>query len=369
MGNYPLELTIHLDHLEHNLQQFRALLNPATKIMVMVKADAYGCGAVEVSKRLEKAGVDYLGVAYTQEGTELRKAGIRLPIMVLAPMIEEFPELIEHHLEPEISHLDQLIQWIKFLEENNTYDPGFHLKIETGLHRLGVMENKTEELIRLLRDNHFIKIRSVFSHLAASPALDHDDFTHLQARRFEKINSFIRQKLVISPDRHLLNSAGIFRFPQYQYEMVRLGIGIYGVGLEDLEIFSTLKPVQELRTTVVQVKEVRAGESIGYNRMEKAFSPMRIAVLRAGYADGISRRAGNRRFSVHIEGGEYPVIGNICMDMIMVDITGATRIGPGSMAEIYGSRNPVNRLAEACDTIPYEILTANHRRAKRTYIS
>lgn len=368
MGKHPLELIIYLNHLEQNLQQFRALLNPSTKIMVMVKADAYGCGAVEVSERLEKAGADYLGVAYTQEGVELRKAGIGLPIMVLAPMEEEYSKLIKYRLEPEISHLDQLIGWTDYLTAHTAYDPGFHLKVETGLHRLGVMESKTEELVRFLKGKQPVKMLSVFSHLAASPLADHDDFTHLQARRFQKIFSFIQAELSISPDRHLLNSAGIFRFPQYQFEMVRLGIGIYGVGLEDLEITSLLRPVQELRTTVVQIKEVDAGESIGYNRMEIAESPMKIAILRAGYADGISRRAGNRRFSVKINGEKYPVIGNICMDMMMIDITGTHTIEPGTIAEIYGTAHPVNDLADASDTIPYEILTANHRRAKKIYV-
>lgn len=366
-GKYPLELNIRLDHLEHNFLQFKSLLKPSVKIMAMVKADAYGCGAVEVSKKLETLGANYLGVALTQEGVELRKAGIRLPVMVMAPLPEEFSTLIEYQLEPEISSIELLEEWLTFSNENKEGRYDFHLKIDTGLHRLGLSENDITQLIEKLKENRKMNILSVFSHLSSSPLAAHDLYTNRQFEKFEKSCSRIVETLDIHPDRHILNSAGIYRFPEHQYEMVRLGVGLYGAGLEDLEITKTLRPVQELRTSIAQIKEIEAGEAIGYSRKEIAAEQMRIAILRIGYADGVSRRAGNRRFSVRIGEAICPVIGNICMDMIMVDITEQPDITTGSEVEIYGSEHPVQILAEASDTIPYEILTANHRRARKRY--
>lgn len=366
-GKYPLELNIRMGHLEHNYRQFKSLVKPSVKIMAMVKADAYGCGAVEVSKKLETLGANHLAVALTQEGVELRKAGIRLPVMVMAPLPEEFPTLIKYQLEPEISSIDLLEDWITFSNENKDGMCDFHLKIDTGLHRLGLSESDITQLIEKVKENRKVSILSVFSHLSSSPLAAHDLHTNRQFEKFENSCRRISEAFDIRPDRHILNSAGIYRFPEYQYEMVRLGVGLYGVGLEDLEINKTLRPVQELRTSIAQIKEIEAGEAIGYSRREIAAGPMKIAILRIGYADGVSRRAGNRRFSVRIGEAICPVIGNICMDMIMVDITEHTDITVGSEVEIYGSKHPVQLLAEASDTIPYEILTANHRRARKKY--
>ena len=368
-GKNPLELKIFLNHLEHNFLYFKSLLNSSTKIMVMVKADAYGCGAVEVSKKMEELDADYLGVALTQEGVELREAGIKLPIMVITPLPEELPYLIKYQLEPEISSPDLLDHWLTVADKKKEVPYGFHLKIDTGLHRLGVWENEMEDLIERIKENQTVKILSVFSHLSSSPMEIHDSFTLGQFDRFEKWYEKIVNTLHFRPDRHILNSAGIFRFPEYQYEMVRLGVGLYGAGLEDLEISSSLKPVQELCTSIAQIKEIEAGEAVGYSRMEVASDRMKIAVLRAGYADGISRRAGNRHFSVWIDGAVCPIIGNVCMDMMMADISDQPHITLDSTAEIYGRNHPIHLLAEASDTIPYEILTSNHRRARKIFLS
>lgn len=361
----PLELQIDLAHLRHNFRYFRSSLKPETKIMAMVKADAYGSGAVSVTADLEKVGADYLGVAYTREGLEIRQAGINLPVMVMNPLPEEFEIITEHRLEPEISNLWLLKEWLSFQKIQKTKGYPIHLKVETGMHRLGFQEEDFEDLLPLLSGHPEMRILSVFSHLASSPLPVHDSFTRQQFEKFDSLYSRISSAIGYDVDRHVLNSAGIYRFPGHQYEMVRLGIGLYGVGLEDLEVQQYLKPVQTLRARIAQIKTVRKGEGVGYSRAEVMSAPRKIAIVQIGYADGLPRLAGNHRFSVWHDGKLYPLTGNVCMDMMMIDITGSTSLAPGSYVEIYGIHHPVIHLAEAAKTIPYEILTANHHRARR----
>lgn len=333
--------------------------------MAMVKADAYGCGAVEVSRVLQKEGVDYLGVAYTEEGKKLREKDVEVAIMVMNPLPREFPELVRYRLEPELSGLHMLYQWLDFVRDTKLEGYPVHLEVDTGMKRLGFGSTENDQVAEILRSNSGIQVSSVFSHLASSSRPDHDSFTRAQFHRFETWCDSIWTYDKPSPLRHILNSAGICRFPEYQYDMVRLGIGLYGVGLESLPAQQFLRPVQSIYAAISQVREVIEDETVGYDKMGKLEKSGRIAVLNLGYADGFPRLAGHGRSSVLIENVLCPTVGTVCMDMVMVDISNCPDARTGSIAEIYGPENPAVRMAEAARTIPYEIITANHNRLHR----
>lgn len=374
-------LEVNLSALLNNLRVYQSQLGPGTKMMVMVKAGAYGSGSAEVAKLLEFQNVDYLGVAYADEGVELRKAGIQLPILVMNPEEATFEAMVRYRLEPEIYSLGLLRNFFEFLENHFAPKNGeaaaphvpipIHLKLDTGMHRLGFeegeMNNMVEMLTEVVEGRPSVVVRTVFSHLAASEAPEHDDFTLEQFARFQKMYDWLVVGLGYRPMRHILNSGGIVRFPEQQMEMVRLGIGLYGIDSSGL-LQERLQTVNTLKATISQIKNVAMGETVGYGRLGKAQRPMRIATLSLGYADGLLRRAGNGRFSVLINGRRAPLIGNVCMDMTMADVTDITDAVEGDPAIIFGKDLPVQELAACLGTIPYEIFTTISDRVKRVYV-
>lgn len=373
-------LEINLSALLHNLRVYQMHLRPGTKLMAMVKAGAYGSGSIEVAKLLEFQHVDYLGVAYADEGVELRKAGIQLPIMIMNPEEATFEALVRYHLEPEIYSLKLLEEFTAFLRRQFSGSswpadwpnpPSFpvHLKIETGMHRLGFEAEDLDEVIRWMRDGvpSLLNVKSIFSHLAASEAPAHDEFTREQVKRFNNMYEKLATGLGYRPMRHILNSGGIIRFPEYQMEMVRLGIGLYGIDSSGL-VQDRLQTVNTLKASISQIKLLEPGETVGYGRMGKSGQPMRIATLSLGYADGLLRRAGNGHYHVLIRNKKAPIVGNVCMDMTMVDVTDIPEAEEGDPVIIFGKELPVQGLAACLGTIPYEIFTTISDRVKRVYV-
>lgn len=374
-------LEVNLSALLNNLRVYQSQVGAGTKMMVMVKAGAYGSGSAEVAKLLEFQNVDYLGVAYADEGVELRKAGIQLPILVMNPEEATFEAMVRYRLEPEIYSLGLLRNFFEFLENHFAPKDGeaaapqspipIHLKLDTGMHRLGFEEGDMNPLVEMLTEivvgRPLVVVRTVFSHLAASEAPEHDDFTQEQFARFQKMYGWLVAGLGYRPMRHILNSGGIVRFPEQQMEMVRLGIGLYGIDSSGL-LQDRLQTVNTLKATISQIKNVAMGETVGYGRLGKAQRPMRIATLSLGYADGLLRRAGNGRFSVLISGRRAPLIGNVCMDMTMADVTDIPDAAEGDPAIIFGKDLPVQELATCLGTIPYEIFTTISDRVKRVYV-
>ena len=357
-------LEVDLNALIHNLRLFSSRLQSGTKMMAMVKASAYGSGSVEVARLLEFHQVDYLAVAYADEGVELRKAGIQLPILVLNPETASFDTIISHRLEPELYNISLLRQFLSFLGKKRKVN--IHLKIDTGMHRLGFESSDVEELIKVLKPYKKVKVASIFSHLAASDVPEHDRFTKKQIAAFEKIYDSISGQIGYKPTRHILNSSGIIRFPQYQMEMVRLGIGLYGVD-GSAEIQDQLEVVNSLKATISQIKKVKARETVGYNRSGKIHKAKRIATISIGYADGLPRAASNGNHKVYINGQLAPIIGNVCMDMCMIDVSHIPEAHEGAEVEIFGIHLPVENLAQSLNTIPYEIFTGISTRVKRIY--
>ena len=363
-------LEVNMGALLHNLRTYQELLKPGTRLMVMVKAGAYGSGSIEVAKLLEFQHVDYLGVAYADEGLELRKKGIQLPIMVMNPESATFDALIRYDLEPEIYSLHLFRNFVQFLKgpgQRLTSPVGIHLKLDTGMHRLGFDEQEVEELTELLKSHSELKVLSIFSHLAASEDHNHDAFTKSQVERFERMYGHIADALGYAPHRHILNSSGIVRFPQWQMDMVRLGLGLYGVDSSGL-LADKLRVVNTLKATVSQLKTVKAGESVGYGRLAVASQAMNIATISIGYADGLFRRAGQGRFSVWIRGQRAPLVGSICMDMAMADVSKVADVAIGDEVVVFGDEPKVEELAQSLATIPYEIFTSVSPRVKRVYI-
>ena len=358
-------LEINLNALTHNLNVFSRYLKPTTKVMAMVKAAAYGSGSYEVARLLEFQQVDYLAVAYTDEGVELRKAGIQLPILVLNPEDASFDTLIRHGLEPEVYSLDMLEKLTKVIHYQKITNYPIHLNINTGMNRLGFEAEHIDELVHFLNKNNTVKVASVFSHLAGSDDARFDDFTRQQINTFEslyqKINLFIQD----TPMRHILNSAGIVRFPDAQMDMVRLGIGLYGIGCAEIQ--QDLDMVSTLKASISQIKTVHKNETIGYNRAGKASQDMRIATVSIGYADGYLRQLGNGCGSVIIKGKEARTVGNICMDMCMVDVTHIPEADVGDEVIIFGKEKPIQQLADELQTIVYEVFTNISGRVKRVY--
>jgi alanine racemase len=358
-------LEINLTALVNNYNYFKSLLKPTTKIMVMVKAYSYGSGSFEVANALQHNQVDYLAVAYADEGVELRNNGISLPIMVMNPEETSFDTLIEHNLEPEIYCHRILNAFEDYIKIKQIKNYPIHLKIDTGMNRLGFNPEEINEVATQVNNSDCFKVASTFSHLVGADEQIHDDFTNQQIKQFEKASSELESILGYSVIKHILNSNGIARFTNAQQDMVRLGIGIYGI-VEPAEHQQKLEPVYTLQTTVSQIKHIKKGETIGYSRKGIATKNMTIATLPIGYADGINRKLGNGNCSFIVNNQACKTIGNICMDMCMIDVTGLT-IKEGDKVEFFGKQQNIRVISDALQTIPYEVLTGISRRVKRVY--
>ncbi len=361
-------LEINLDAIVNNLNHFRAKLSPGVKIMAMVKAFSYGSGGFEIANILQFHQVDYLAVAYADEGVELRKAGIILPIMVMNAEEYAFDTMIKHQLEPEIFSFRALRLLDKAIEQNaipQNKPVKIHIKLDTGMNRLGFREEEIDKLISKLKTNDLIYVQSVFSHLVASSKPELDDFSREQFSRFKSMANRIASEFDHKVLLHILNSAGISRFSEAQFDMVRLGISLYGVKSDESN-HEHLQNVTRLRSVIAQVRSIKSGESVGYNRSFFAEKDMKIGIVSIGYADGLMRNLGNGRISLFVNGQETPVIGDICMDMCMIDITDI-EAKEGDDVIVFDGDHPIERIAEAADTISYEILSRISRRVKRVY--
>ena len=357
-------LEVDLDAVVHNFNFYKSRLNPDVKLVCMVKANAYGSGAVEIAKTLQYHRCDYLAVAVTEEGVTLRNEGITLPIIVLNPEVNGFDDLFSHDLEPEVYNFRILESFIRESERRGLTNYPIHLKIDTGMHRLGFLPEQIEQLTNTLKEQKGLKVNSIFSHLSASESWVFDDFTHKQINSFKTSAEVIEKELKYEISKHILNSAGIERFKDYEWEMARLGIGLYGVSPSGLK---GLKNVSTLKSTILQIKNISKKETVGYGRKEQLDHDARIATIRFGYADGLDRQFGNRKGKVLINGEVAPIVGNICMDLTMVDVTNI-KAEEGDIAVLFGERLPVTELADSIGTIPYEILTSVSPRVKRVYV-
>ena len=367
-------LEVNLDALGHNLQHYRRQLRPGTKLMVMVKAFAYGAGSYEVASLLEFQRADYLAVAYADEGIALREAGISLPIMVMNAAPDSFETLRRYRLEPEIYSFELLDEYLATFANsigNSLPVPRIHFKLDTGMRRLGFDEADLPVLLARLRAHAaHLPVTSLMTHLAAADEPTHDDFTQAQLATFRRMATSIEAALGHAVLKHALNSAGILRFPEAQFDMVRLGIGLYGVDASNTADPAALRPVSQLRTTISQIKTLPAGHTVGYGRRGSATSgERRIATLAIGYADGYDRRFGNGVGTVLIHGLPAPLVGSVCMDMCMVDVTDIPLARAGDVALVFGEGLPLPALAARIGTIAYELLTNVSERVKRVFVS
>ncbi len=361
-------LEINLNAIVHNLNYYRSKLKAETKVMAMVKAFSYGSGSFEIANVLQFHRVDYLAVAYADEGIELRKAGITMPIMVMNPEEQSYDSMIQYNLEPEIYSfrvLSLFEETLKRSDRTNTQPIAIHLKLDTGMHRLGFDEQDVNELIVRIKNNKNLIIKSIFSHLAASDESEHDDFTWQQIKKLNVMSEKIKSHFNYPILKHILNSSGISRFPDAQFEMVRLGIGLYGIGANASEQ-SQLLNVSTLKTSISQIKNIPAQETIGYSRKGVATRDMQIATVPIGYADGLSRKLSNGKGKMMVKGKPAPIIGNVCMDMCMIDITDI-KANENDEVIVFGDANPITNIATDIGTIPYEVLTNVSRRVKRVY--
>ena len=358
------KLEVNLSALAHNFNYYKELLKSDTKVICMVKADGYGAGSCEAARMLQERQCDYLAVAVADEGDELRRSGITTPVIVMNPEPESFNELFRNQLEPEVYSFRLLDALISDTSRRGITNYPIHIKIDTGMHRLGFNPVEAEELIVRLKKQTGVTVRSVFTHLAAADMPEEDDFTRLQVNRFaqfaDRLQSAFDHKIL----RHALNSAGIERFSEFQMDMVRLGIGLYGIASSDEN--RSLRPVSALKTVILQIRDIPAGESIGYARKTRLNHNSRIAILPIGYADGINRHLSNGVGRVLINGILCPIVGNVCMDVCMVDITGVAA-EEGDAVIFFGEDYPVEEVAALLQTIPYEILSTISPRIKRVY--
>ena len=356
-------LEVNLSAMVDNVRYFRSLLEPNALLTCMVKAFAYGAGSVEVSKALQTSGlVDYLAVAVADEGVELRKAGITLPIIIMDPEVAALDLILENNLQPNIYSFAVLEDIISAAESKGLEGIPVHIKIDSGMHRLGFYMEDIPALITRLQGQKAVRVASVFSHLAGSDEAQFDAFTHEQAQYFEDCASRLIASLPYQPLLHICNTAGIERFPEIHYDMCRLGIGLYGLSFDN----AILRNVCTLKTTILSIKTVPAGGTIGYGRQTTLTEPRQIAVIPIGYADGFDRRFSNYGGEVLVRGKRCPVVGNVCMDQAMVDVTD-TDAQVGDFAIVFGDQLPLQELADKLQTIPYEILTSISRRVQRLY--
>lgn len=361
-------LEINLNAIVHNLNYFRSKIKADTKVMAMVKAFSYGSGSFEIANILQFHRIDYLAVAYADEGIELRKAGITVPIMVMNPEEQSYDAMIQHNLEPEIYSfrvLNLFEETLKRTERNLNKQISVHIKLDTGMHRLGFEVDDINELIVRIKNNKQLRIKSIFSHLVATDESEHDEFTWNQIRKFNEMNDQIKSHFDYPYLKHILNSAGISRFPDAQFDMVRLGIGLYGIGVNASEQ-AHLQNVSTLKTSISQIKNIPANETIGYSRKGVSNRDTKIATVPIGYADGLSRKLSNGKGKMIIKGKEAPIIGNVCMDMCMIDITDIN-VNENDEVIVFGEAYPIAEVAKDIGTIPYEVLTNVSRRVKRVY--
>lgn len=356
-------LEVNLDALVHNVNYFRSKLRPQTQLICMVKAAGYGSGALEIAKTLQAHACDALAVAVPDEGVELRRGGIHLPLLVMNPEFGSFLTIFEHKLEPEIYSFKLLDAFVREAEREGIRNYPIHIKLDTGMHRLGFGEKDVPALIDRLKGQEALRVRSVFSHLAGSDEARLDDYTHKQLVLFERMSSSLKQAFSHRILRHVLNSAGIDRFSEYQYDMVRLGIGMYGISTVNSAMLCN---VSTLKTSILQIISLKAGESVGYGRRGMLSRDSRIATLPIGYGDGLDRHLGNGNGEVVIHGQRAPIVGSVCMDACMVDVTDIPA-EEGDEAIVFGDEMPLWEVAHKLGTIPYEILTSVSNRVKRVY--
>ena len=359
-------LEIDLSALEHNYQYLRARLKPTTKFLGVVKAFAYGSDSVRIAQKLEALEIDYFAVAYVNEGVALRDAGIKTPILVLHPQKANFDDLIERCLEPSIYSSKILKEFLQTAKNHAQTNYPVHLKFNTGLNRLGFSEKDINPIHELLEKSKALKVISIFSHLAASEDKLELEFTQKQLASFKKITTEMDEKLGYAPFKHLLNTSGIINYPEAQYDMVRSGIGLYGFGNE-ATIDKELKPVATLKTIISQIHQIEPNESVGYNRAFTSSGYRKTATLPLGHADGIGRQYGNGKTFVSLNGHKAPIIGNVCMDMIMVDITGI-ECKEGDEVVVFGKKPNAEEFASRARTISYELLTGISQRVKRSFL-
>lgn len=359
-------LEVNLSAIIHNLKQYRKQLHPSTKLMAMVKAFGYGSGSLEIASLLQFHKVDYLTVAYTDEAVELKEAGIQLPIMIMNIDEYSFEKIVSYRLEPEIFSFKILHQFIEYVQGEGLQQYPVHIKIDTGMHRLGFEEADMTQLATVLTNQNTIQVKSVFSHLAASEDASEDAFTQQQAALFARCVSFLQSKLNYSFIKHISNSSGILRHPELQFDMVRLGIGLYGLDSSHSTDFD-LRAAISFKTTIAQIRRLKAGDTVGYNRKGIVERDSVIATIRVGYADGFKRMMSNGNGYVYINGKLAPVVGIVCMDMTMIDVTDIDNVQEDAIVEIFGTHLPIEKVAEWCHTNTYEILTGIGQRVKRIY--
>lgn len=357
-------LEINLDAVAHNLKAFQQQLRPGVKLMAMVKAFAYGSGAAEIASVVQFHKADYLGVAYADEGVELRKAGITIPIMVLNVEASAFDAITDYNLEPDIFSFELLNSFEQHIKNAGLKNYPVHIEVETGMNRSGFAMEAIVVLADRLARNEFIRVQSCFSHLAASEDRVEDTFTLHQFTLLKKAAATLEQIIGYSFIKHIANTSAILRFPELQLDMVRLGIGLYGIGSTPAV---SLQTVATLKTTISQIKRIQKGETVSYNRRGIAKEDSVIATIRIGYADGYNRRLGNGTGKVFVNGQLAPVMGTVCMDMTMIDITHIPEVREGDDAIVFGAAVTVQQLAEWVGTIPYEIMTGISQRVKRVY--
>ena len=359
-------LEINLNAILHNINVHKSLLKPETKMCAMVKAYSYGLGGYEIAEFLQHHHIDYLGVAYADEGVDLRKNGITTPILVMNPEQGSYDVIIDYNLEPEIYSLRVLELFANQLQLKGIQQKyPIHIKVETGMHRLGFKEHEIDELVENLK-KYNVKVASIFSHLSSADVPEEDDYTMEQIHTFQRVSSKISEALGYQPIRHILNTAGITYYSDYQFEMVRIGIGMVGISANP-KVKKQLQSAVTFKTVISQISEVKQGDSIGYNRKYKAEKDTRIATIPVGYADGIPRLIGNKKGFVGIQNQKVSIVGNICMDMLMVDLQNI-KAKEGDEVIIFNGNPTLEEFSGYCQTIPYEVLTSISRRVKRIYI-
>jgi alanine racemase len=356
-------IEIDLAALEHNFKFLKSKLHKQTKFLAVVKASGYGTDACIVAKYLEQLNVDYFAVAYTQEGIVLRDAGIKTPILVLHPQIVNFESIIDHCLEPNLYNARILNEFLNVAQKKNLVDYPIHIKFNTGLNRLGFSENEIDFIIDKLSKTNHVKVKSIFSHLAASEDLNENEFTLRQIQKFKAIATNFKKQIGYEIMLHQLNTSGVLNYPEAQFEMVRCGIGLYGFG-NDSKYTKQLKNVASLKSIISQIHIIKPNESVGYNRAYKSSESTRTATIPVGHADGIYRAFSNGKGYVTIKNKKAPIVGNVCMDMIMVNITHID-CKEGDEVIVFDNQETVVELANNINTIPYEILTALSHRIKR----
>jgi len=367
MHMHQTALWINLSNLVNNIGVYRSLLKPHTKLMAMVKAFAYGSGSNEIASLLQFTKIDYLAVAYVDEGINLRSANITLPIMVMNSDALSFSTMIEYKLEPEIFSTNMLKSFIQYLYDHKIENYPVHLKIDTGMHRLGFEEKDLHSVLKILKGSNAIKVQSVFTHLASSDNPAADAFSAKQFTLFNKIANRITNTLKYKIDRHISNTSAISRFPEFQLDMVRLGIGMYGID-PNPEIKRRLKPVHQLKTVISQIRKVKAGESVGYGIKSVLKRDSVIATVGIGYADCYLRSLGNGRGKMLLHGKQVKTVGSVCMDMTMLDVTDIKNAGEGDEVLVFGDNLEIEKIAAWANTIPYEILSLIPQRVKRIYV-